>query len=673
MKYINKLTWSLVLFAAFTGACTDDDEPSIPAGLTVDKEEITVGPEGGSEMISISASDSWVANASAPWVLVSPANGIGAAEGSIVIDSTLEAGARNTELRFKMAGAQSKTVNVIQFGFGKQIYLKEPEVEIEASARVDDRYFESLISANVECKIEKVEYDFEGTVRPEDEADVAGEKEGWLLDKDGADKLTGMDLGIVLDRKSRPRSVKTRFRWQMNIVPYVRVAKVYLVAKNPETDQLVDNDGNEVDHVILTVKQKAAPRIEDNRSGDSLAVITINQKIQSMITFDTSENMRNWESVTLWEATDDDLPESEAVGRVRSLSLSMFNLKDGETLPKEIRYLKYLESFSISSNENNQIRDVRLCDEICGLRYLKHLTVAAYGLTVLPDNFKDLGEKLETLDLTSNNFATLSEVTEVINKTNFPRLYALYLIGQRRSDVVTDLQSLGGNYVYNNYPIGLHVNLSTDSKEKNALFSLLTWEELEALELSYGFIEGSLPTDAEMEQALKDAGKRTQYTEEDFSDAPADYRTKLVGDTCRWLLSDREVPCMKRDGTPVVDENGDPISLTGQQVPRVLPRARVFSINLNFFTGTLPAWMLYHPYFAYWLPNSLVFPQQERGKDSAGNTVGFSNIDEDNFDFGYYYGKSDPGKETTVPGVAYPIYYRVFVADNTSTASTRRR
>ena len=70
------------------------------------------------------------------------------------------------------------------------------------------------------------------------------------------------------------------------MAPYTRVAKVRLVPAHPETDQLVDDDGNEIDAVVLTVTQKAAMKIEDNRSGDSLAVITINSKLQTMMSFD---------------------------------------------------------------------------------------------------------------------------------------------------------------------------------------------------------------------------------------------------------------------------------------------------------------------------------------------------------------------------------------------------
>ena len=69
--------------------------------------------------------------------------------------------------------------------------------------------------------------------------------------------------------------------------------------------------------------------------------------------------MRNWSNVTLWEANDAFVKQHpEALGRVRSVKFSMFNLKAGETLPKEVKNLKFLESFSIASNENNQIREV---------------------------------------------------------------------------------------------------------------------------------------------------------------------------------------------------------------------------------------------------------------------------------------------------------------------------
>ena len=663
MKYMNKLTLGIVLAAGLFTACSDKDDVDIPGGLALDKEEIAIGPQGGTEQIAIAASQDWVANTSEPWLMLSPANGVGSVEGTIKVDSTLSNTLRSTELSFQGANGQSRKLTITQFGYGKQIFLKDPVVEIENSDSYDKRAFESLISANVECKIGKIEYSFEGDLTDAEKAENESEREGWLLNSKDEDKLTGTNLGIVLDRKYRPRSVKFKFRWAMNVVPAVRVAKVHLVPVKAE-DQLVDADGKPIDDVILTVRQKAAPKIEDNRAGDSLSVIMINQKLGSIATFDSSDNMRNWSGVTLWEATDAFVKDHpEALGRVRSVKFSMFNLKSGETLPKEVGNLKFLESFSVAANENNQIREVNLGDEICSLKYLKNLTVQAYGLTQLPSNFVNLGKSLETLNLVSNNFNKLSDITDIVNEKNFPKLRNLILYAQRRTDVVTNIASLGeknaaGVYVYNNYPIGLYGKVNAGSADRQALLKLLTWDKLNTLELSYCFLEGELPTDDEMTEALETAGKATRYSKSDFSTNKKDYLDKLVGDTCKWLLSDRSNPvtCKHKDGS-VVSEKVYPY-----QVPRVLPNCRQLSLNLNFLTGAVPKWILYHPHLVEWTPSIMIFNQQPKGKNSDGAAVGFSNMTEDSYSYDYYYGTKDPGNKWEVSGVAYPLYYRKYVA-----------
>lgn len=664
MKYINKLTWLLVLGAGLmTASCSDSDDVDIPGGLAIDKEQIEIAAEGGSEQLAIAASQNWVANVDEPWLMLTPANGVGSTTATVVVDSTLMNGRRTTDIVFIGDNGQRRTVSVKQFGYGKQIDIKEPTVEIENSESYDKRAFESLISANVECKIGKIEYSFEGDMTDAEKAENKSECEGWLLNSKDEDKLKGTNLGIVLDRKARPRSVKFKFRWAMNVVPAVRVAKVHLVPVKAE-DQLVDADGKPIDDVILTVRQKAAPKIEDNRAGDSLSVIMINQKLGSIATFDSSDNMRNWSGVTLWEATDDFVKtHPEALGRVRSVKFSMVNLKSGETLPKEVGNLKFLESFSVAANENNQIREVKLGDEICSLKYLKNLTVQAYGLTQLPTNFVKLGSSLETLNLVSNNFNQLSDITNIVNEKNFPKLRNLILYAQRRTDVVTNIASLGeknasGVYVYNNYPIGLYGKVNAGSADRQALLKLLTWDKLNTLELSYCFLEGELPTDEEMDAALEAAGKATRYSRADFSTNKADYLDKLVGDTCKWLLSgwDNPVTCKHKDGS-VVYENVYPL-----QVPRVLPNCRQLSLNLNFLTGAVPKWILYHPHLVEWTPSIMIFNQQPKGKNSDGAAVGFSNMTEDSFSFDYFYGTSDPGSKWELPGVAYPLYYRKYVA-----------
>ena len=663
MKYIKKLTWLLVLGAGLmTASCSDNEDVEIPGGLAIDKEQIEIGAEGGSEQLAIAASQNWVSSVVEPWLMLTPANGVCSTTATVIVDSTLINGRRTTDIAFIGDNGQRRTVSVVQFGYGKQIDIKDPVVEIGNSGSYDERAFESLISANVECKIGSIEYSFEGDMTDAEKAENEGEREGWLLNAKNEDKLTGTNLGIVLDRKARPRSVKFKFRWAMNVVPAVRVAKVHLVPVKAE-DQLVDADGKPTDDVILTVRQKAAPKIEDNRAGDSLSVIMINQKLGSIATFDSSDNMRNWSGVTLWEATDDFVKiHPEALGRVRSVKFSMVNLKSGETLPKEVGNLKFLESFSVAANENNQIREVKLGDEICSLKYLKNLTVQAYGLTQLPDNFVNLGKSLETLNLVSNNFNQLSDITNIVNEKNFPKLRNLILYAQRRTDVLIDIASLGkknasGVYVYNNYPIGLYGKVNAGA-DRQALLKLLTWDKLNTLELSYSFLEGELPTDEEMDAALKAAGKATRYSKSDFSINKEDYLDKLVGDTCKWLLSGKVNPvtCKHKDGS-VVSKDVYPY-----QVPRVLPNCRQLSLNLNFFTGKVPNWILFHPHLVEWNAPTMIFNQQPKGKNSDGAAVGFSNMTEDSYSYDYYYGTGDPGSQWEVRGVAYPLYYRKYVA-----------
>ena len=215
-----------------------------------------------------------------------------------------------------------------------------------------------------------------------------------------------------------------------------------------------------------------------------------------------------------------------------------------------------------------------------------------------------------------------------------------------------------GNYTYNSYPVGLYGNISGDYTERKAFLSLLTWENLRALELSYCFLEGELPTDKEMDDALKAAGKPTRYKASDFSANKNEWKDKLVGDTCKWLLSGNGNPvtCRQKDGTIVYED------VLPKEVPRVLPKCRTLSLNLNFFTGAVPKWLLFHPRMVLWSPSIMIFNQQEHGYGTTGKPAGFSNMAEDTFSFEYYYGSKDPGSKWEMPGVAYPLYYRAFVA-----------
>lgn len=658
MKYFSKITLGLILCAGFVTSCKDDDEVGVD-GITIDKEEIAIGAEGGTEKVAVSSNGQWVTSVSEPWIAVSPANGLGPAVCDLAIDSTLTNTKRTAEIRFSMDGRESRIVTVVQFGFGKQILVKEPEVEIPSSIAYKERHFGATISTNVNFKIGSVDYSFaeESTMTDEEKAEVEGERSNWLtLPKD-------KDLEVDLDRGARPRTLKVDFRWGMNVAPYTRVAKIHLVPVDPN-DQLVDDNGNEIDAVVLTVTQEAAMKIEDNRAGDSLAVITINSKLQTMMSFDTSESMLNWDFVTLWEATDKEIKSGEipeeAVGRVRSVQYSMVDLQDGESLPKEIRHLRYLESFTVQSNANRQIRTVYLGEDICGLEYLKDLMIFSFGINALPENFAQLGKRMENLDLTSNNFKTLSVITDVVNEKNFPQLRHLSLTGCRTTETLSDLTLIDGNNQYNGKDVGLHVDISQGQLQREAFLKLLTWDKLTSLEMSYNFLEGELPTDAEVIAALEAAGKPATYQKTDFfskeelAATPSIYLNKISSDTCQWLLT---------ADNQVTYRNQAPVS--GQDIPRVLPFARTLHMNLNFFSGAVPNWLLFHPYFAFWNPESMVFNQQENGKNSNGSSVGFGNVDIVNYDYSYYYGKVDPGMDQVVRGVAYPLYFRKFVLSDT--------
>ena len=637
MKYIGKITLGLGLCVLMLASCKDDDALDSNQGISLDKETIAIGPDGGVESIVVTAGKNWVSSASKPWVAVSPANGFGSVEGSLAIDSTLEVTARTAQVRYRQEDNQEKILSITQFGYGKQIIPSENEIEVESSEVYEKRYFDLTVSTNVKFKVDPdITYEWGEEPTAEDGL-TDSDLKGWIE----APSKTEVEL----DRKDRPKTITIRFRWNMNTAPYKRIAKIKLVPSEADVE-LIDQDGNPTGDVVITVMQDAAIRITDDRRGDSIAVVMMNEKIQSLLSYDFSERMENWENVTLWEEGDEDIMPEGALGRIRSLSFMQFNLNESETLPKEIKYLKYLEEFSITSNTNRQTKDMELGEEICELKNLKRLAVVAYGLYKLPENFEALGEKLEYLDLGSNNFRKLSDVTNVVNRTNFPRLRGLELSTNRKNDTTTELEGVDFE------DEGLHLDLGKaedgvsrwSGGEPKHFIDLLKWEELEYLGLSYTFIEGELPTDEEM--ASLDFGK---YKEEDFYTDGYEYK-KISKDTCSWLLTNDK---------PITIVSGeDPVN--GQDIARVLPRMHNFSINLNFITGKLPNWMLLHPFFMEWNPESMVMTQWTKGKDSKGNTVGFSNTqDVTNTKFRYYYGDGKIG--TGLPdGVAYPGYYNKF-------------
>ena len=101
-------------------------------------------------------------------------------------------------------------------------------------------------------------------------------------------------------------------------------------------------------------------------------------------------------------------------------------------------------------------------------------------------------------------------------------------------------------------------------------------------------MEGELPTDEEVTEALRAAGKPLTYkaddffTKEELTATPSVYQSKISKDTCQWLLTTDQPVEYKKTKTTV----------NGQQIPRVLPFARNVHFNLNFLTGAVPNWIL---------------------------------------------------------------------------------
>ena len=518
-----------LLFGVLLYACKND-VPTIE-GFEADTSSIEAEAVGGEYYVTIRSQKEWVALVEEPWVMVSPANGRGETRCSIKIDSALMDTERNANIVINSLFEEPQMIAITQKGFEKAITPEKSSIEIAASAIRADRWVEFDVTTNVEFKIKG--------------------NANWIeVDE---------DYELNLDRGMRPRKTRVRLDWKMNSESKERT----------ETLRFVSDDADMLELATVDVRQAAGPLIEDNRAGDSLAVVTIFEKLECWGEngISATENMSRWDCVRLWEATDKSLPEPEAVGRVRDLDLNYFNTEDG--VPVEVKHLKYLETLSLFGNVNTMLKSIDLCEEVATLNYLKDLRIAAFGLVSLPANFVLLGDTLESLDLNSNNF---NEIPEVITKANFPHLKRLNLSSNRRASI-TDLRKRESA---NEKGIGIYTNMDKSDVVRN----LFLWEELEELALSYNYIEGRLP----------DFKQMPTYSEADV---------KEYGDTVNWAVGN---------------------------VPRILPNMRSLKINLNFMSGDLPDWLIYHPRFLEWGPEVLIFPQQEKSVDSDGKSVGFNQV-----------------------------------------------
>lgn len=570
-KYIVKLTLGLMLSAAFITACTDDDDDDQAIAFGLSTEELVFPENGGIESVTITAANTWNINANASWLKITPANGMGSGEFTVSADASVLAEPRTASIRIEAAGEMPKTIKLTQMGYQLGVYSSTTDTLIENSALKDKRFFELSVVTNVRFSVEIKEAILDESGNDTGEM---GEKAKWL-------STTYKEKDLNLDYGQRPVAAKLRFDWNVNVEDQKRAAKIAF--------KFTDNDGNPQETVV-TVMQKAAPTITDNRAGDSLALLIISERLNVMSPWDGSRNMRYWNGVKLWENTDQEVKDNPQMkGRVRSVLFSMFQTE--ESVPAEVTHLKYVETLEFFSNANNGLKSIKLGNEVCQLEYLKNLRLDAYGLTELPDinELKKLGGKLEVLSLSSNNF---NKIPAVLNKEILPNLKVLKMNANRRRDVVSDLTTLDKD------KDGLYLDLSSYA-DKRRFMEMLAWE-LDTLQLSNNYIEGELPTDKD----LSDSGLFDLYTEEDIK------ASQNTGD--------------KKDELPEILVS----------TPKVMFKTKGFTVNLNYLHGEIPNWILLHPQMADWNSFTFIFTQEDAKSDTKGNLPGFVNIPKD---FEEYY------------------------------------
>lgn len=586
----------MVISACMVLAVSCKEEDNVVSEFSIDKTEIAVGADGGSELLEIKGNVKWQGTSECSWLKFSPSNGEGAATCEVLVDSSVVAEPREGVITFMAAGqTTATTVKVMQMGYAKGVFVSEEDrtISVENSAKLEERFFEVTMMANVN-------FDVRVNNLPAEDGTVSDKE--WLKYKK---ETPNYDYG------DRPRLLKLHFDWEINMTEKARTAEVIIT---PQETSDTEGDGT----IKLVVTQKPAPVITDDRAGDSLALLSIYSSMNGIFTWDASENMRYWEGVELWEATDKCIkieangtinysaPVSEdLIGRLKSVEFIAFETK--ESLPYQVKYLKTAESITFSGNSNTFLKDIVLGNGICELAKhgnLRNLAIRAYGLVGLPENFTEFGQTLVSLDLSSNNFEVMGKSGSTINgvkvlgiesitQENFPHLRSLYLNKINRYDTTKDLSAYKGK----DDKLGFRWTTGygdefpgpSDGYDNTYFKELLQWENLEYLSLSLNMLDGELPSD----QDLLDLGIEP-YKAEDINNAANE------------------------------DTIGNEIArdyLIG--APKVWPRMKKLSLNLNFMTGKLPDWILYHPYLSFWDPFTMIFQQELSTTSSkAKNTKG---------------------------------------------------
>lgn len=618
----------MVISACMVLAVSCKEEDNVVAEFSIDKTEIAVGADGGSELLEIKGNVKWQGTSECSWLKFSPSNGEGAATCEVLVDSSVVAEPREGVITFMAAGqTTATTVKVMQMGYAKGIFVSEEDrtISVENSAKLEERFFEVTMMANVN-------FDVRVNNLPAEDGTVSDKE--WLKYKK---ETPNYDYG------DRPRLLKLHFDWEINMTEKARTAEVIIT---PQETSDTEGDGT----IKLVVTQKPAPVITDDRAGDSLALLSIYSSMNGIFTWDASENMRYWKGVELWEATDKYIEIEEngtinysasvpkdLIGRLKSVEFIAFETK--ESLPYQVKYLKTAESITFSGNSNTFLKDIVLGNEICELAQygnLRNLAIRAYGLVGLPENFTEFGKTLVSLDLSSNNFEVMGKSGSTINgvkvlgiesitRENFKHLRSLYLNKINRYDTTKDLSAYKGKddklgfrwttgYGGDGFPG------PSDGYDNTYFKELLQWENLEYLSLSLNMLDGELPSD----QDLLDLGIEP-YTDIDITNAA---NKDTIEDAKKYLIG----------------------------APKVWPRMKKLSLNLNFMTGKLPDWILYHPYLSFWDPFTMIFQQElsttsSKAKNTKGEVITKFSNEPTNLS---NYGLDEYGKPKTSYYEMYP-------------------
>ena len=595
-------------------------QPKENVDFVLDSDTFEVGADGGTATIEVTSPGSWIASANVPWITVSPANGNGSQTCRIIVDSAIvmkdgaDQDIRRGTVTIEADNWETRDIDVTQQNYGYTIAIEDTEIDVPDYEALADRYFNVDVKSNVKFDVSFL--------------DAEGNPVDWISEAEDNPVLD-------LNKGARPRNVSLRFDWDINSQPSGRIASVRFTPVDDNGTPINPSESliTRIDQVQVT-QTSAAAKPTDPRAADSSALVAIARALNVWSGgWDTSVRMERWEDVDLWEEGDlhdGKVIDESWIGRVRSARFFMFNTDDG--IPYQVSWLDAAESLEFYSNENHTFREnINVGEYLLELggdeSNLKRLTIAAYGLdnNSFPDTFftqdgtdggKPTFPNLESLDLSSNKF---QYIDKRFNQRNFPKLHA-FSMRNNQIHVIYDLSNAttrgeqfaeenGGLYRENLDP----ENQVGGSTGRGFPLRLLRWENLDTLELTLNYLEGPIPTDDEVRAYL---GSVTDWTHND------DVTFVQNGEESTINISDSLAVSGSAGAQAAYD------AFDALQVPKVLPRLRVFSLNMNRLSGALDPdthkWLMYHPLLDWWEPSTFIFNQE--GTDSNGNTARFTGV-----------------------------------------------